>query len=77
MRHYGRVVVSLAAAACMLFGGATNANASAGRTDIPIALSNVHVERSGERTASVSFDYTINEKELDAITGVCLSLIHI
>ena len=74
MRHYGRVVVSLAAAACMLFGGATNANASAGRTDIPIALSNVHVERSGERTASVSFDYTINEKELDAITGVCFAV---
>lgn len=32
MRHYGRVVVSLAAAACMLFGGAANAKCGEWRT---------------------------------------------
>ena len=76
MRHYGRVVVSLAAAACMLFGGAANANAATGgRTDTPVTLSNVRVERSGENIANVSFDYVINPDAIkNGIKGVCFSV---
>ena len=76
MRHYGRAVVSLAAAACMLFGGVANANAATGgRTDTPVTLSNVRVERSGESIANVSFDYAISPDAIkNGIKGVCFSV---
>ena len=76
MKPYGKIVASLAAAACMLFSGTTNANAAVAdntRFDMPIALSNVRVERSGERIANVSFDYNINALETTGqkIKGIC------
>ena len=76
MRHYGRVVVSLAAAACMLFGGVANVNAATGgRTDTPVTLSNVRVERSGESIANVSFDYAISPDAIkNGIKGACFSV---
>ena len=79
MRHYGRVVVSLAAAACMLFSGTTNANAAVAdntRFDMPVALSNVRVERSGERIANVSFDYNIDAQETTGqrIKSICFTV---
>ena len=77
MRHYGRVVVSLAAAACMLFGGVANVNAATGgRTDTPVTLSNVRVERSGESIANVSFDYNIDAQETTGqrIKSICFTV---
>ena len=79
MKPYGKIVASLAAAACMLFSGTTNANAAVAdntRFDMPIALSNVRVERSGERIANVSFDYNINALETTGqkIKGICFTV---
>ena len=72
MKSYGKIVVSLATAVCMLFGGATSANAAMGfSTDKPIKLSNVRVIRSNERAANVSFDYTVNKREHATIRKIC------
>ena len=72
MKSYGRIVVSLATAVCMLFGGVTSANAAMGfSTDKPIKLSNVRVIRSNERAANVSFDYTVNKQEHATIRKIC------
>ena len=79
MKSYGKIVVSLAAAACMLFSGTTNANAAVAdntRFDMPVALSNVRVERSGERIANVSFDYNIDAQETTGqrIKSICFTV---
>ena len=79
MKSYGKIVVSLAAAACMLFSGTTNANAAVAdntRFDLPVALSNVRVERSGERIANVSFDYNIDAQETTGqrIKSICFTV---